>query len=61
MAVITAETVRDEVRAWIAESWDPGPHRGRVVGAAHALRLRARRPGPRTTSAAATTGRWPTS
>jgi alkylation response protein AidB-like acyl-CoA dehydrogenase len=23
MAVITAETVRDEVRAWIAESWDP--------------------------------------
>jgi alkylation response protein AidB-like acyl-CoA dehydrogenase len=23
MAVITAETVRDEVRAWLAENWDP--------------------------------------
>jgi alkylation response protein AidB-like acyl-CoA dehydrogenase len=23
MAVITAETVREEVRAWLAESWDP--------------------------------------
>jgi alkylation response protein AidB-like acyl-CoA dehydrogenase len=23
MAVITAETVRDEVRSWLAESWDP--------------------------------------
>ena len=35
----TSEDVAAEVTAWLEENWDPGPHRGRVVGAARNVRL----------------------
>ena len=40
MAVITAETVREEVRAWLAESWDPDLTVAEWWERLHALRLR---------------------
>ena len=58
---LTAESVRDEVRAWLADELGPGPHRRRVVGPAHRVRATRRRRSPRTRSAGATTARSPTS
>ena len=39
-ATLTAEQVRDEVRAWILGQLGPGPDRRGVVGAAHRVGLR---------------------